>query len=363
MLMKAIILAAGHGTRLRPVTLTMPKPLVPVANKSLIAYAIDVLREAGLNHIGIVVNDLNSAIPQQLGDGSGLGVQLEYIVQTEQKGLAHAAALCRDFVGDEPFCMFLGDNIFQDHMSDWLRAFAQSDVEAAVALGEVSDPSRFGIADVQNGQIKRVVEKPKENPPSNLAIAGVYLFRKSIFDAIANIKPSKRNELEITDAIQYLITSGHAVQPYKLSGWWIDAGKPDAIIQANQLVLGELPYTPAPTSDNCPQVIGKSDVSHRVILGEGCQIIDSVVRGPVIIGKNVIVRNSFIGPYTSLGDNVTVEGSEIEASIVMQNCVIRNIPGRIDSSLIADNTQVTSAAQLMPSAHRFILAENSYVQL
>lgn len=356
--MKAIILAAGHGTRLRPVTLTMPKPLVPVANKSLIAYAIDVLKEAGLNHIGIVVNDMTSAIPAHLRDGSSLGVKLEYIVQAEQKGLAHAAGLCHSFVGDEPFCMFLGDNIFQDHMSDWLRGFASSNVEAAVALGEVSDPSRFGIADVQDGQIKRVVEKPKENPPSNLAIAGVYLFRKSIFDAIANIKPSQRNELEITDAIQYLISSGHTVQPYKLTGWWIDAGKPDAIIQANQLVLGELPYTPAPENGH-----QNSDVSHRVILGEGSQIIDSVIRGPVIIGKNVTVRNSFIGPYTSLGDNVTVEGSEIEGSIVMQNCVIRNIPGRIDASLIADNTQVTSAAHLVPASHRFILAENSYVQL
>lgn len=358
--MKAIILAAGQGTRLRPVTLTMPKPLVPVANKSLIAYAIDVLKEAGLNHIGIVVNDLNSAIPNQLGDGSSLGVKLEYIVQAEQKGLAHAAGLCREFLGDDPFCMFLGDNIFQDHMSNWLRSFADSDAEAAVALGEVSDPSRFGIADVQNGRIARVVEKPKENPPSNLAIAGVYLFRKSIFDAIANIKPSWRNELEITDAIQYLISSGKLVQPYILTGWWIDAGKPDAIIQANQLVLGELPYTPAPENGN--QVIGKSDVSHRVLLGEGSQIIDSVVRGPVIIGKNVIVRNSYIGPYTSLGDNVLVEGSEIEASIVMKDCAIRNIPGRIDSSLLADNSQVTSAGHV-PAAHRFILAENSYVQL
>ncbi len=359
--MKAIILAAGQGTRLRPVTLTMPKPLVPVANKSLIAYAIDVLREAGMNHIGIVVNDLNSAIPTRLGDGDSLGVKLEYIVQAEQKGLAHAANLAHEFVGDDPFCMFLGDNIFQDHMGDWLRGFAASGAEAAVALGEVSDPSRFGIADVQNGEIKRVVEKPKVNPPSNLAIAGVYLFRKSIFDAIANIKPSQRNELEITDAIQYLINQGHAVQPYKLNGWWIDAGKPDAIIQANHLVLGELPYTPAPENGN--QVIGKSEVSHRVILGEGSQIIDSVVRGPVIIGKNVTVRNSFIGPYTALGDNVTVEGSEIEASIVMQNCVIRNIPGRIDSSLLADNSQVASAAHVVPAAHRFILAENSYVQL
>ena len=228
-------------------------------------------------------------------------------------------------------------------------------------LGEVADPSRFGIADLDtaNNRIARVVEKPKD-PPSNLAISGVYLFRSSIFEAIANIKPSWRNELEITDAIQWLISQGRTVRPYILQGWWIDAGKPDAIIQANQLVLGELPYSPPPESPS--QIQGSSEVSPRVILGEGSRIIDSVVRGPVIIGKNVTVKNSYIGPYTSLGDNVSVESSEIEASIVMKDCVIRNIPGRIDSSLLADNSQVTSA-QHVPDAHRFILAENSYVQL
>ncbi|MGQ9889526.1 MAG: glucose-1-phosphate thymidylyltransferase [Aggregatilineales bacterium] len=357
--MKAVILAAGQGTRLRPVTLTMPKPLVPVANKSLIAYAIDVLKESGFNHIGVVVNDLNSAIPHQLGNGAKLGVRLEYVVQAEQRGLAHALSLCRDFVGSEPFCMFLGDNIFQDKMKSVLTGFEHSGDEAAVVLGEVSDPSRYGIADVQGDRIVRVVEKPKD-PPSNLAIAGVYLFRESIFDAINHIKPSWRNELEITDAIQHLITQGHTVRPYILSGWWIDAGKPDAIIQANQLVLGELPYTPAP--ENPEQILGSSEVSHRVLLGEGSRIIDSVVRGPVIIGRNVTIKRSYIGPYTSLGDNVVVENSEIEASIVMKDCVIRNMPGRIDSSLLADNTQVV-AAQHVPAAHRFILAENSYVNL
>lgn len=358
--MKAIILAAGQGTRLRPVTLTMPKPLVPVANKSLIAYAIDVLKESGLTHIGIVVNDMESPIVSQLSDGKALGVQLEYIVQAEQRGLAHAVGLCQDFLGEDPFCLFLGDNIFQDKMRSLLSGFEESDAEAAVALGEVPDPSRYGIAAITNDKIERVVEKPKENPPSNLAIAGVYLFRKSIFEAISNITPSWRNELEITDAIQWLIGQGKVVRPYKLQGWWIDAGKPDAIIQANQLVLGELPYTPAPESAH--QVRGNSDVSHRVLLGQGSEIIDSVVRGPVIIGKNVRIQNSYVGPYTSIGDNVVIEGSEIEASIVMRNCVIRNMPGRIDSSLLADNTQVTSAEHV-PAAHRLVLAENSYVQL
>ena len=357
--MKAVILAAGKATRLRPVTLTMPKALVPVANKTLIGYAIDVLKGAGLTDIGLVVNDLDSPIPQTLGKGESMGVNLEYIVQSEQLGLAHAVNLCRSFVGDEPFCVFLGDNIFQDKMQPLFHDFVASGTEASIALGEVSEPTRYGIAELDGNCIARVVEKPKE-PKSNLAIAGVYLFRPSIFDAISRIKPSWRNELEITDAIQTLINDGANVCPYILKGWWIDAGKPDAIVLANQLVLEDLPYTPAP--ENKDQIIGRSEVSHRVLLGQNSQVIDSVIRGPVIIGDNTIIRDSYIGPYTSLGDNVLIEGSEIEASIVMSDCIIRDIPGRIDASLLADSAQVV-AAQRMPATRRFILAENSYVQL
>jgi glucose-1-phosphate thymidylyltransferase len=356
--MKAVILAAGKATRLRPVTLTMPKALVPVANKTLIGYAIDVLKAAGLRDIGIVVNELESPIPQALGNGESLGVNLQYIVQEQQLGLAHAVNLCQPFVGDEPFCVFLGDNIFQDKMSSMFAEFVDSDAESAIALGEVTDPTRFGIAELDSDRIVQLEEKP-ENPKSNLAIAGVYLFRSSIFSAISRITPSKRNELEITDAIQRLIKDGERVRPYILRGWWIDAGKPDAIVLANQLVLEELPYTPRLEDE---RIQGKSEVSHRVILGANSQIIDSVIRGPVIIGDNTIVRSSYVGPYTALGDNVLIENSEIEASIVMKNCVIRNIPGRIDGSLLADGAQVQAAGR-MPAAHRFILAENSYVQL
>jgi glucose-1-phosphate thymidylyltransferase len=356
--MKAIILAAGQGTRLRPVTLTMPKPLVPVANKSLIVYAIEMLRDGGLKDIGIVVNNMDSPIVEQLNSGEKLGVNLSYIVQEEQRGLAHAVGLCRDFVGDEPFGMFLGDNIFQDKMANLMATFVDSPYEAAVALGEVADPQRFGVAEVNEDRIVRLVEKPKD-PPSNLAVSGVYMFRNSIFHAIANIKPSWRNELEITDAIQYLISNEKPVLGYRIKGWWIDAGKPDAIIQANQLVLGDLPFSPAPENG---QIID-SDVSHRVIIGQNTQIINSVVRGPVILGDNVIVKNAYVGPYTSVGDNVTIEDSEVDASIIMRNCTLRAIPGRIDSSLIADNSEVVSASQKFPAARRFILAENSYVQV
>lgn len=357
--MKAVILAAGQGTRLRPVTLTMPKPLVPVANKWLIAYAIDVLKGAGLNDIGIVVNSLDSSIVTTLGKGKKLGVNIHYIIQTEQKGLAHAIGLTHDFVGHEPFCVFLGDNIFQDNMQTLLTDFTTSSAEATVVLGEVPDPTRFGIAVLEGDKIMGVVEKPAD-PPSNLAIAGVYLFRESIFDAINSIQPSKRNELEITDAIQELIKRDLSVEPYLLKGWWIDAGKPDPIVLANQLVLEALPYTAPPDSPD--QIEGECDVSHRVLLGKNSRIIESVVRGPVIIGDNTVIRHSYIGPYTSIGNDCRIEGSEIEASIIMDNCVITNIPGRIDRSLLAHNAQLISTAR-MPKTSRFVLAENTYVEL
>jgi len=358
--MKAIILAAGQGTRLRPVTLTMPKPLVPVANKRLIEYAIDTIKGAGISEIGIVVNNLDSPIVKTFGNGEKLGVKLTFIVQEEQLGLAHAANLCRPFVGDEPFAMFLGDNIFQDKMANVIRNFPSSDAEASIVLTPVSDPTRFGIAVVESGEIKRVIEKPK-NPPSNLAIVGVYLFRKSIFDAISKIKPSARGESEITDAIQVLIDEKRAITPYTISGWYIDAGKPEPIILANQLVLEDLPYSPAPNEES-GKIEGNCEISHRVIVGEGSKIINSVVRGPAIIGNNTIIRDSYVGPYTAIGDNCTIEGSEIEASIVMNNCVIRMIPGRIDRSLLADNAQVISTER-MPTAYRFVLAENTIVEV
>lgn len=358
--MKAVILAAGQGTRLRPVTLTMPKPLVPVANKRLIEYAIDTIKAADMTEVGIVVNSLDSPIVKTFGDGSTLGVKLEYIVQESQDGLAHAIGLCQDFVGDRPFTVFLGDNIFQDKMRDLLTGFESSDAEASIVVGEVSDPSRFGIVVLEGERITEVVEKPAD-PPSNLAITGVYLFRSSIFDAIGKIKPSARGELEITDAIGELIKSGKSVQPYALQGWWVDAGKPDPIILANQLVLEELPYSPPPDVDN-EKIQGDSNVSHRVILGENTQIIDSVIRGPVVIGANTVIRDSYVGPYTSIGNNCIIESSEVEASIIMHNCQIKHIHGRIDRSLLADNASVVSTER-MPTAYRFVLAENTVVEV
>lgn len=357
--MKAIVLCAGKGTRLYPVTLTMPKPLVPVANKSLLKYAIETLIAMGATEIGLVVNSLDSPIRTQLSDGlDTVGVPLTYIEQANPRGLAHAVKLSQPFIGNEPFFMYLGDNIFQDSMTVLHDTFQKTGASAVIALTEVPNPSAFGIAELEGGKIKRLVEKPKD-PPTNLAIAGVYVFQSDIFDAIDQIKPSWRNELEITDAIQYLLDQGKTVLPYVVNGWWIDAGNADSIVLANQLVLEQLPFIP-PLEDDA-RIQGDSAVSHRVILGEGSQILDSVVRGPVIIGDNTIIRDSYIGPYTAIGDNVVIECSEIEHSIVMNSVTIKNIEGRIDASLIAENARVVHAPA-KPQTHRLVLAENSVVQ-
>jgi glucose-1-phosphate thymidylyltransferase len=358
--MKAIILCAGKGTRLYPVTLTMPKPLVPVANKALLKYAIETLTNMGATDIGLVVNSLDSPIRNQLGDGlDTVGVPLTYIEQSNPRGLAHAVKLSKPFIGDEPFIMYLGDNIFQDRMKILYEKFEQKGAGAAIALTEVPDPHRFGIAELEGDRIKRLVEKPKD-PANNLAIAGVYVFQPAIFDAIDHIIPSWRNELEITDAIQYLLDQGQTVIPYIVDGWWIDAGNADSIVLANQLVLEEMPYTPPFNGDQ--RIQGESDVSHRVMLGEDVQIINSMIRGPAIIGDGTIIRDSYIGPYTSIGENVFIESSELENSIVMRNCEIRCVNRRIDSSLIADNTKVITTPH-RPNTHRLVLAENSVVQL
>lgn len=356
--MKAIILAAGVGSRLRPVTFTTPKPLVPVANRPLITYAIDMMKGGGMDEVGIVVSGMDSPLVGRLGDGSDLGVKITWLIQEEQLGLAHAVNTGREFVGDEPFAMFLGDNLFQDKMQDWITSFEASDWDAALALGEVPDPTRFGIAKIENGVVTELVEKPA-NPPSKWAIAGVYMFRPSIFEAIDKIEPSARGEYEITDAIQELTNDGGKVQPYMLNGWWIDAGKPIPIIQANQLVMGEMPFTMPP--ENHPGIDEASTVSTQVKLGENVKITNSVVRGPAVIGDNVEITNSFVGPFTALNNDVKVENSEIENSIVMKNTVIRDVPGRIEDSLIGEDATLEGAAG--HSTTRVVLADKSYVRL
>lgn len=356
--MKAVILAAGQGTRLRPVTYTMPKPIVPVANKPLIEYAIDNAKLAGITEIAIVVGSMDSPIVPLYGDGSRVGVNITYVVQETQDGLAHAVSMARDFVGDDDFAMFLGDNLFQDSMTDKLKNFSGSDADASIVLAPVPDPSRFGIAVVEDGAIKNLVEKPAD-PPSNLAIVGVYMFRASIFEAIEQIEPSARGELEITDAIQKLVDMGKKVTPAEIDGWFIDAGKPDPIIVANQLVMEKMPFTEAPEGDH---IDDKSVVGHRVVLGENVKIVNSVVRGPVVIGDNTTLTNAYVGPYTSIGNDCTLDNCEVEATIVMNEVTIQNIDKRIERSVLSHNATVTGNA-VLKSTYRFYVAEKSIIEV
>jgi len=355
--MKAVILAAGIGSRLRPVTLTMPKPLVPVANKRLIQYAIERAKRAGISEIGIVVHTMESPIVSTYGDGSSLGVKLSYIVQTEQLGLAHACKTAQEFVDGDDFAMILGDNVFQDDMEELLSGFSASDAEATIVLGEVPDPERFGVAVTEGDKITYMVEKDP-NPPSNLAIAGLYCFRPSIFEAIDKIEPSARGEYEITDAIYELIKADKKVAPYAVKGWWIDAGKPDPIVLANQLVLEELPWTEAPTEKD--DAIENSDVTHRVILGKNVKIINSYVRGPVIIGDNTVIRDSYVGPYTSIGSDTVIENAEVDNSIIMDEVTIKDVDRRLDRCLIAHKATVTGSKN---SVQRLILSEYAKVEI
>lgn len=352
--MKAVILAAGQGTRLRPVTLTMPKPLVPVANKRMIEYAIERAKNAGISEVGIVVHTMDSPIVSTYGDGESLGVKLTYIVQHEQLGLAHAVKTARDFVGDDDFAMLLGDNIFEDPMTDLLRGFPASEADATIVLGEVPDPTRFGIAVIEGGKVQGLVEKPKD-PPGNMAIAGVYCFRSSIFEAIDKIQPSARGEYEITDAIQVLVDEGKTVLPYAVQGWWIDAGKHDPIVLANQLVLEGLPYSDPPEA----AMQGNSEVTHRVVVGENVQIIDSIVRGPVVIGDNTVIRNSYVGPYSAIGSDTLIENAEVDNSIIMNEVTIKDLPVRLDRSVIAHKSNVTGMER---TTARVVLSEYSRVE-
>lgn len=353
--MKAIILAAGQGTRLRPVTLTMPKPIVPVANKPMISYALDMIVAADIQEMAIIVNSMESPLVSTFGD-TYKGAKVSYVVQTEQLGLAHAVKQAQDFIGDDDFCMFLGDNIFEDQMTDMLKHFSASDADAGIALRRVPDPSRFGIAVVEDGKIMRVVEKPAD-PPSDLAIVGVYMFRSSVFPVIDRLEPSGRGEYEITDAIQGLIDDGKKVAPTMIDGWYVDAGKPDPIILANQLLLESLPFQPAPEPGD-PRIEGESDVTHGVHLGEGVKIINSVVRGPVIIGAHTTIKDSYIGPYTSIGDGTTIENCEIEASIIMDEVRITDVARRLDKCLIAHKAEVQGTQS---SAQRLVISEYAKV--
>lgn len=354
--MKGLVLSGGKGTRLYPLTYTKAKQLIPVANKPVLFRVIEAIRDAGIREIGIVVGDTAAEVKEAVGRGERWGVEITYIQQSAPLGLAHAVKESREFLGDDRFVMFLGDNCIQGGISPLIEQFGRSDWNAQIVLTRVSDPSHYGVAELDDdGRIVRLVEKPKE-PRSNLALVGIYMFDRSIWEAIANIKPSWRGELEITDAIQYLVEHGYRVYPYIHRGWWIDTGKKADMLDANRLVLEEIEHRIEGFVDRDSQLIGK------VTIEAGAEVINSVIRGPAIIGENARIVNSYIGPFTAIYHHTLIEDSEIEHSIVLEHSSIVAIPHRIEDSLIGRNVKV-HRSPIKPKAYRLTLGDHSDVGL
>lgn len=352
--MKGLVLSGGKGTRLRPITYTSAKQLVPVANKPVLFRVIESIRDAGIDDIGIVIGDTGNEIRNAVGNGRRWGVRVTFIEQEQPLGLAHAVKISQHFLGDDRFVMFLGDNCIQGGISPLIRQFGNSDFNAQIVLKQVSDPRQFGVAELdEEGRIMRLVEKPRE-PRSNLALVGIYMFDRHVWEAVEAIRPSARGELEITDAIAWLVNNGYQVHPYLHEGWWIDTGKKDDLLEANRLVLEELE----------PEIQGyvsrDSQISGRVIIEQGAEVINSTIRGPAIIGEHSRILNSYIGPFTSVYHHCQIEDSEIEHSIVLEHCTIRDLPHRLEDSLIGRNVEI-GRSPLKPKAYRLMLGDNSSV--
>jgi glucose-1-phosphate thymidylyltransferase len=356
--MKGLILAGGTGSRLRPITHTGPKQLVPVANKPVLEYAVEDLREAGITEIGVVLgNKGRDEIQEHLGDGSDLDVDITYIVQGNPLGLAHAAGCAKDFVGDDDFVMYLGDNILKQGIGELVESFQGGEYDAGIALQRVDNPHQFGIADVDDtGTVKRLIEKP-DDPPSDLALIGIYVFSPAIFDAIERIEPSWRGELEITDAIQILVEEG-TVDSHIVEGWWKDTGKPEDILEANRLVLEDRPGNREGTVEDGAEVMGHVDLDESATIESG-----AVVRGPVSIAADVVIgEGTYLGPYTSVGSNSTVRNAHIENSVVIGDSEITT-EGKIVDSLIGRGATLGSATGLLPEGRRLVIGENSKLRL
>ncbi|ACK64576.1 glucose-1-phosphate thymidyltransferase [Rippkaea orientalis PCC 8801] len=356
--MKALILSGGKGTRLRPLTYTGAKQLVPVANKPILWYGIESIVAAGITDIGIIISpETGEEIQEVTGNGDRFGANITYIPQDHPLGLAHAVKIAQPFLGDAPFIMYLGDNLIQDDLKPFLSKFESQDLDGLILLRSVSNPSAFGVAKVdQNGRVLQLVEKPKV-PPSNLALVGVYFFNTVIHHAIASIVPSERGELEITDAIQALIDQQKKVESVQLNGWWLDTGKKDDLLEANRIILDtDLETKKGGEIDSKSQIIG------RVNIGEGSKIVNSTVRGPVIIGENCHIENCFIGPYTSVGNKVTLIDADIEHSVLLEGAQILEIHQRIVDSLIGRRAKLEMAHQ-RPKALQFMIGDDTHIEL
>ena len=373
--MKALVLAGGRGTRLRPITHTYAKQLVPVANKPVLFYGLEALRDAGIREVGIVVSDpremlqpdhrtgeqltvmVNSQaeIRAAVGDGSRFGLAVTYIEQSAPLGLAHAVKISQGFIGDSPFVMYLGDNLIKDGITSFVREFEAEKPEAQILLAHVKTPWEFGVAELQGDRVVKLEEKPKQ-PRSDLALVGVYLFDRTVFEAVNAIRPSARGELEITDAIQHLIDSGRRVRSHVITGWWKDTGKVEDLLEANRIVLADLVNSIEGTLDSDTVVEG------QVRVGAGAVIERSRLRGPLVIGAGARISDSYVGPFTALGDGVQLKHCELENSIILERSRLESLPHRVESSLIGRDVVVT-ASEARPRAHRLMLGDSSRVEL
>ncbi len=353
--MKALITSGGKGTRLRPITHTQNKHLIPIANKPILHYAIESIAEAGIKEMGIVINADNDDVAKAIGNGERWGVQIQYIPQEAPLGLAHVVKISQEFIGDDPFIFYLGDNMVIGGVQRFVEKFRKEKSNCHLTISKVKDPSRFGVPDIKGDKIVGVEEKPK-HPKSEFAVAGIYLYDKSIFEAVNVIEPSARGELEISDAHQYLLEHDFKITFSEITGWWKDTGKPEDLLEANRLVLSTLKGQVAGMVDNSSTIAGE------VSVGKGSKILASHIRGPVIIGENTIIENSYVGPYTSILDKTQLRNSEVEFSIIMENCRIENVGIRIESSILGSNVDILKARGI-PKTHRFILGTQSMVEL
>ncbi|MHA2620551.1 MAG: glucose-1-phosphate thymidylyltransferase [bacterium JZ-2024 1] len=347
-------MSGGKGTRLRPLTFTQAKQLLPVANKPILFYGLEALAHAGIREVGIVVGETGNDVRRSVGNGQQWNLRVEYIVQPEPLGLAHAVKVSRDYLGESPFIMYLGDNIIKEGVSRFVQQFLEDRPDALILLSPVRDPQRFGVAELQGDRVVRLIEKP-EKPPSNLALVGAYIFTPDIHEAIDRIKPSWRGELEITDAIQRLIDSGKCVQSRIVTGWWKDTGKLEDLLEANRILLEDL------EPENHGEAVD-SEILGRVRIGRGTILKNAVVHGPAIIGQDCRLQSCYIGPFTSLHNRVTVESAELENSIVLEGACISGLRTRIESSLLGAGCQVT-ATDRRPRTVRLMLGDLSSVVL
>ena len=357
--MKGLVLSGGSGTRLRPLTHTGPKQLIPVANKPVLQYVIEDLKKAGITEIGVILgNNGKEQVIAELKDGKQYGVRITYIEQGAPLGIAHAVQCAKDFMKDDDFIVYLGDNMLRDGVKGLVDEFKEDRYDAAISLQAVQNPQQFGVAELDNdGRVIRLEEKPKV-PKSNYALVGVYLFTPLIFEMIKQIKPSWRNELEITDAIQKLLDNHYRVRSHIVTGWWKDTGKPEDILEVNRFVLDELKPVVHGTIEEGASIVGRVSLGKNSVIKKCC-----VVRGPVIIGDNCIIEGeTYIGPYTSVGNDCKIKDAYIESSVLMQGCSVE-CESRIVDSLIGKDATIASANNTLPKGIRLIIGENSYLRL